>query len=788
YPGMIYRKVASEIAEVALPGNKPVVFAGFNALSRSEEQVMSFYIKERNASVFWDADQSFLDDPKQEAGVFLRRYMDHPVFKSTFDDSQFTDMRNVTREVTLLGVPHDTGQAKKAGEILHEMAGKNLLRQPEKTVVVLADEAMLFPVLYSLPSEPEGSEDPLLPVNVTMGYPLRETSLYGLLEQLVEMHERAGRRREADAAGHSYHYRHIISILRHPLVYHRMAEEADAILQDIQSKNLLSVSPEEFTSQGRPEQMIRLFKWLDRPDQVIPYLLDILKDIRIHRMAGLQPTGRADLELEYVFAFESHLKRLGDTLEKNNLKVALDTFLRLYRNLARFLKVPFSGEPLNGLQIMGMLETRNLDFDHVIVLNMNEGVFPPVASSNSYVPYALRRAFGLSTPEHADAVSASVFYGLLQRAGKVTLLYNATISSRNSGGMSRFLYQLMFEKPEAWKFSHGILSNPVVGREPVSITIRKTENILDKMGRWLRPGDAGETEDKLTASALNAYLDCRLRFYFRYVARLKESQEVEEEIDQRIFGNILHEAMELHYDAFTRRKGSPMIEPADFDMLKKNLPESVEQAFQRHYGSGEKEPQKFRFEGRNIIARDIILQMASKVLEKDREDAPFEIIGLEKTGYTLDVPVSRGTAVLTGIIDRVDRRGEQVRVIDYKTGKDNKQVASIESLFDRDDPKRNKAALQTFLYGYLYKSGEPKSSGPIMAGLYNVKELFKDDFSMMLTMDKKPITDVSVWESLYMEKLTGLLDEVFDPVVDFDQTDDEKKCRLCPYNVICHRG
>ncbi|MGB5977321.1 MAG: PD-(D/E)XK nuclease family protein, partial [Cyclobacteriaceae bacterium] len=253
YPGMIYRKVASEIAEVALPGNKPVVFAGFNALSRSEEQVMSFYIKERNASVFWDADQSFLDDPKQEAGVFLRRYMDHPVFKSTFDDSQFTDMRNVTREVTLLGVPHDTGQAKKAGEILHEMAGKNLLRQPEKTVVVLADEAMLFPVLYSLPSEPEGSEDPLLPVNVTMGYPLRETSLYGLLEQLVEMHERAGRRREADAAGHSYHYRHIISILRHPLVYHRMAEEADAILQDIQSKNLLSVSPEEFTSQGRPE-------------------------------------------------------------------------------------------------------------------------------------------------------------------------------------------------------------------------------------------------------------------------------------------------------------------------------------------------------------------------------------------------------------------------------------------------------------------------------------------------------------------------------------------------------
>ncbi|MFA0960683.1 PD-(D/E)XK nuclease family protein [Roseivirga sp. BDSF3-8] len=795
YPGMIYREVANNISQSA-DAKRKVVFAGLNALTRSEELIISYYLKEKHASVQWDADDSYLHDSRQEAGMFLRRYRNHRVFESTFKDQSLTDMRSQPKEVNLIGVPHETGQAKKAGELLLDLQKAGKLKNPEKTVVVLADEAMLFPVLHSLPQSRKEEQDALA-VNVTMGYPLRETSLYSLLEQLVEMQEFASRRAKADKnetehegveQNYAYQYRHVIAILRHPLIYYRMPGASDEILDDIENRNRLSIPATELTDSKWPDQLCRLFAPLPAAGGVIPYLLAVLKDIRMYRLADLQPTGRADLELEYVFAFESHLKRLGDTLAKNSLEIGLETFLRLYRNLARFLRVPFSGEPLNGLQIMGMLETRNLDFDHVIMLNMNEGVFPPISSGSSYVPYALRRAFGLSTPEHTDAVSANVFYNLLRRAQKVTLLYNATVSTRNSGGMSRFLYQLIYERPEEWTFSHTVVSNAVRGRQPVSISVDKTDSIMSKMDKWFKI-DGVMPERPMTASAINAYLDCRLRFYFRYVAGLKEADEVEEEVDQRIFGNILHEAMEFLYEEFIERKKEPLLEPSDFPVLRERLPAAVEKAFKNHYGGTNKAEEKaFRFEGRNVIAREIIMKMAGKVLDKDRQDAPFEILGLEKQGYTLEVPVNESTVVLGGIIDRVDSKDGHVRVIDYKTGKDDKKVASIESLFDREDPKRNKAAMQTFLYGFLYQTQAGKKSSAVMPGLYNVKELFGRDFSMTFVMDKHPVLDVSPYRTEYLERLGGLLSEIYDVAQPFDQTPDEDKCRHCPYKVICHRG
>lgn len=773
YDGMIFREVAENLAAGKItPGRQPVVFAGFNALTTAEEKIMAWFYKHRDAEIYWDLDAHYMDDETQEAGIFLRKYRQHKILGKSFPENFPAFFKDPgTKSISITGVPLEVGQAKRAGEILSETVTGNFA--PQRTVVVLPDEHMLFPVLHATP-------EAIKEINVTMGYPLRSTPLYSLLEHLLELQKNA---REGEEI--MFHYRDVLSLLRHPYILFCNPQLAGDHIAAIETQNQIFISQSGLS--GQEELYKAIFRKAGETMEVFDYLMDVL--LIINQNIKKEGFEYPVIEQEYVFHFYTQLKRLKEVIAEQDVVLDLDTFLKLFRQMMQSLRLPFTGEPLNGLQVMGVLETRNLDFDNVYILSMNEGKFPGQASTTSFIPYNLRRGFGLPTFEQQDATYAYHFYRLLQRAGNIHLFYNTESGMSGSGEMSRFIYQLMLET--GFSFDRSILSNPVQVQAPLSIRIRKDEKVRKDLDRYL----AGEGKKRLTPSALNTYLDCRLRFYYRYVTLLYEAEQVQEEVDAMVFGNLLHHCMEILYAEHTARKGSRLIEKADVESLRKKLDDVVNQAFARHYHWPEGKP--FDFEGRNVIVREIILKMAGKILDNDFRHAPFEILGLEDTNYTLDYDVlSHGAFIkvgLKGIIDRIDMKNGQARVIDYKTGRDNKNIESIPSLFDRGDPKRNKAGMQTLFYGLLYAAryGEKHIATP---GIFNVRELFNDDFDIRLKIrnsekrgDYRTVDDVRPLLKEFRYELGNLLAEIFDPAVPFDQTEDLQKCSYCPYAGICNR-
>jgi CRISPR/Cas system-associated exonuclease Cas4 (RecB family) len=429
---------------------------------------------------------------------------------------------------------------------------------------------------------------------------------------------------------------------------------------------------------------------------------------------------------------------------------------------------------------------------------MNEGSFPPTASGGSFIPYNLRRGYGLPTIDQSDAAYAYYFYRMIQRAKNVHIFYNTSSANGLNGEPSRLLYQLLYES--GFPVKQKVLTHKIdLGRRhPISIP--KEEDVMDRLYQYLVT--ANNSGKRFTPSAINIYLDCTLKFYFRYVARIQEPEEVEEEIDAAIFGNMVHETLEQVYKLLIAKKGNNEVSEEDFRFLKLSLPEAVDYAYANHFRH---EKNKVKPKGRNLIIHKIIHKLAAEVLKLDERYAPFEIVALEsKSGaggkrepnqYTMGVPVlvdNQYRAVgLTGIIDRIDKKEDVIRILDYKTGRDETGFTTIQDLFDRNSTSRNKAAMQTILYGLLYLSSKPNTPDRVVAGLYNSKQLFDEAFSWQLEHKnsgiKERLSDVRSVEQEFMGELATLLQEIMNPEVAFKQTDDEKKCSYCPYQTICHK-
>ena len=410
--------------------------------------------------------------------------------------------------------------------------------------------------------------------------------------------------------------------------------------------------------------------------------------------------------------------------------------------------------------------------------------------TSSFIPYNIRKAFELPTFDQQESIYAYLFYRLMQRSKRVWFMYNTEEDFNLKGEISRYVRQLELES--GFKVDHQLLTIPVNIVPAQPITIEKNDQVNEQLKYFTL---AAENPKRLTPSALNIYLDCRLKFYFRYVVKLYEPEEVKEEIDPGSFGNILHLTMELLYGNFTEAKGHNHVTKKDIGHLRDQLPQIVEEAFRKHYGLVS--AQDFKFEGRNIIARSIILKFANAILDKDTVYAPFDVIGLEageREGFALELPIDINTTVaLKGIIDRVDLKDDVVRVIDYKTGRDEKKAEDIVSLFNREDKKRNKAAMQVLYYALMFHKAYPEMGHPIMPGIFNSRELFSDEFDVKIKMANDKGRYSQVWDARpllqeFESELSGLLREIFDPQVPFDQTEDVKKCRWCPYKGICHRG
>ena len=630
-------------------------------------------------------------------------------------------------------------------------------REEVKTVIVLPDESVLLSVMHSLPQALEN-------VNVTMGYPLGSTPLCNLLELLLDL--------QINRKGDMFSHRQVTAILAHAYVLSHDEENATAIRLDIIHRNRVYIAAAEL--QKEKSILQTLFQPVDA-EGIASYLLEIVQ------MLGARFEDRQSFDREYAFHFHRHLSRLHEVLNESGSQLDLKGFQKLFRQVIQVQKIPFTGEPLKGLQIMGVLETRNLDFDNVFILSLNEGLLPAAPRQGSYIPHAIRKAYGLPTHEHQDAMYAYLFYRILQRAKNIRLFYNTEPDVLGMGEMSRLVQQLIFES--GWDIKHQILSNPIQLKEVTPIDVAKTPAVLEALAKYTDPQGKG-----ISPSALNDYIECRLRFYLKHIARLYEAQEVEEDLDARIFGNFLHNVMDWFYHELIGRKQSKEITAEDLNDKKVNtlLELLIDRAFREHYSLDSEKPIEYR--GQRVVVRAIVLQFAKQIIRLDRDYAPFTIELLEEKKFNAPFPITvNGTnhpVIISGRIDRVDSKEGQVRVIDYKTGKDEMLFESINALFSREG-KRNKAAFQTILYSWLYQQNT-KNAAPIRPMLMNRKNLFKDGLRTF-KMDKVEVNDIRPWLNEFEKGLKTLLEDLYNPDILFTQTSEESNCKFCLYKNMCRR-
>ena len=760
YAGQLYRQVAENTASIA-PPDKQLVFVGFNAFTLAEEKIITHFIKAHGAEIFWDVDAYYLEDPLQEAGLFFRDYIKDPILGKTFPEKIPSEIKKKGSQIHSHAIPLKTNQANLVGKLLEQVGADEPL---EETVIILPDEQLLFPVLHQLP-------EVIAKLNVTMGYPMRNAPIYAFLDAVLDL-QRYAKSKEGLV---TFYHKPVLDLLAYSYLQSADAGWASEAAQKIQNENWVDV-PQNLVS--KENTLFALVFQKVGSDSLLDYLLEIIQFLA--KELQEDPTQKS-----YLFQAFKQLNRVKEIFRSSGTKeLKVEFLLSLFRKLFRDLKLPFEGEPLQGLQIMGVLESRNLDFRRVIICDVNEGSFPPGGGIQSMIPFNLRKAFGLPVQEQNDAIYAYTFYRLLHRAEEVHLIYATAGEQGKSSEMSRFIQQMRVELPIAKPQSIMVPVN-LTPNQP--ITLEKTPAMRTSLARYFKPAGDGAAEKRFSASALNMYLDCRLRFYLRYVAELKEQEEVVTTIDPMTFGKLLHRGIELLY-AIPEQEAFRAIDGHTIDRLLPQVPAAVNTAFRELYKKQEGE--ELLLTGQLQIAREVLTKYIQAILNYDKKNGDFRVIGLEKEHLAhLEIETLEGTkeVALGGVIDRVDIKDSVIRLLDYKTGKDTKKIPSLVSLFDRADKKRNKAGMQTFLYAFFYQYQHPDNHLPLKPGIINIKEIYSEDFNPFLQLEESEVLDYRDFAAGFEQGLRGLLEEIMDPLVPFDQTDDKKKCSFCAYKELCGR-
>jgi CRISPR/Cas system-associated exonuclease Cas4 (RecB family) len=775
YEGMAYRTVVDKLRD-----NKPLhfthdkyVFIGFNALNNCENALLNYLQNNKKGDFYWDYDTAYIENETFEAGLFLRENIKNFKQPLSFNSQSIFTNLSGNKNIEVISVPSDVGQAKFISQKLQKNQ-ESLSDMPDNTAIILADEHLLIPVVHSIP-------DHIEKVNITMGYPVINTPIYSFLEHIIELQKNS--KTSSSGITHFYH-KNVLAILNHQYVRTYYPEISGDLVNFIQSNNRITLSLDELS---KNEFFSKVFIKVDNYTHLSEYLLAILHIIynTLFSSSKTENISSLSIEKEYIYHIYLSINRIKDVLAEQKIDIKIDTFIRLLRKIIRNLRIPFTGEPLSGLQIMGILETRLLDFENLYILSMNEGIFPKSESSLSFVPYNLRKGFGLPTIEHQDAIYGYYFYRLIQRAKNITLLYNSNADGLQSGEMSRFIYQLKYENQ--YQLKEKSIRYDINTLIPEEISISKTTEIVEKLSKYI----ATSTENKnyISPSALNTYLKCKLRFYYRYIAELEEKEVISEQVDAPMFGNILHETMQILYNPFVGKTIDSNIRNS---ILKnKNLiNEAIDIAFSKEYFKGTKQKD---YTGRNIIVREMIEKYIRQILKIDLKYTPFEIVSLESKIGT-SIPVNLNGKIenikIAGKIDRIDNQNNQIRIIDYKSGADKLYFKSLESLFGETSIDQNSAVFQTFLYAKFYIENS-NTNLPIVPGIYSVRKLFEPefDFRIQKKVDKTTvlINDYREINSEFSELLQNILTNLFDQSAKFTQTADKENCKNCPYKLICAR-
>ena len=766
YAGLSYRYVAEHIQELMQDQQwHKLVFAGFNALTLSEEKILRFLYESKQAELIWDVDEYYFSNKDQEAGLFMRKYASW--YK--FDKELLSEHFQKPKKINVVAVPKAIGQAKIAAELLKE----NLtIKGLSNTALVLADENLLMPVLNSLDAQV------LAETNVTMGYPLKNTAAHLLLRLFLKMQFMGQRKQKLGAQSRlRFLNEDLIQVLTNPLIADVFGKSSKVILSIQKQLYWTSMELQVLFDQLAKQELAFLFVDFEaKAEKAILFFQQLIEKFSVRYQEG-----NTNLQLRYSSDWEAFmlyarmLNRLSDRIQKYGFPNNLQEFKIVFEQLIGNQSQAFHGEPLKGLQLMGLLETRVLDFENLIILSVNEDVLPSGKMTNSFIPVDIKRMFGLPTYKEKNAIFAYHFYRLLQGAKNVHLMYSTTSGQLLGGEKSRFITQLMLELPEYNQESviREQLYNfkEIQPRNRFEIRIEKEISIQERL--------AAIAERGFSPTAINTYVSCPLKFYFKHVLKVDEPEKEENFIDDRILGNIIHQTLENLFKPF---EGKAINLEALLKMENQMPDEMQTQAKLEAKG-------QVLDSGQNLLTLKAAERYLTQFFETEKQGlkkslkkgGSWVIIGLEQRLEKKIILSQKSLEIrVYGFADRIDRWNRLVRILDYKTGYvDSRTLKKVD--FDElfSDTKYEKA-IQLLTYAWLLKDRFPKEN--LQSGIIALRNV-NDPYLFLGNAVDEPLSEEKL--NSFEKSLLDFFNELFDEKIPFIQTEEKKNCQYCPYVNIC---
>ncbi|MEX1188272.1 MAG: PD-(D/E)XK nuclease family protein [Bacteroidia bacterium] len=765
---MSYRFLAENISTTNMPW-KHFIFAGFNALNTSEKKIIKHLEKRNQATLLWDLDSYYTESEMHEAGHFARDYM-RDTGKSKLNNTG-NHLREIKRKIHITGVAKNIGQTIIAGSVLNKMIEENV--ELSNTALVLCDEQLLMPTLEVLPES-------LSAANITMGYPMHLLPVATLFSAFMEMHIKSRTVKVEGVSEPAFYYKDLLRILRNPVFASLLpASEVSLLILRTEKSYEIFLPVSKFISAEHKisEFQFLLNSWNDDPEISLSALLTLSDKIRLH--PSFIDKEEFGYDLESLFELTTLLNRVKSMLQEFKGFTNVRALSRVFQQLMRQLTLPFLGEPLSGLQIMGLLETRNLDFKNLIVLSVNENIIPAAKSQNSFIPFDIAQGFGLPTYRERDAVFAYHFYRMIQRAENVWLIYNTESDEFGKGEKSRYITQIIEELKDAnTEISTELFVPQLPKSDHVEIVIDKTPELIQQI---IKKYDGTSDRNRLSPTALSSYFRCSLQYYFRYFSGIKIDDTKDEEIGANELGDIAHKVLEILFADYLEK---PLSKDVFIQMLSQ-LDEVLEGELHitksgRNYN-----------EGKAILIKHGIKKMLSQYLKYEireletNDSSPSKLKAVEQslTG-SVNVETMFGEQVihLGGKADRIDFIGKELRVIDYKTGTVDERKLKLNLLNDIFDKEGMDKALQ--LFQYVFMAMRMYKGYDISAGILSLRK--PSSGISEVSLDKNSIFDES-YETILDDLFSDIASEILNNEISFSQTKDLGICAYCDYASICNR-
>ena len=753
YQGLLYRKASENcLAFAEKSEDKTFVFAGFNALNASEEKIIKCLLENNKASVFWDIDGVFLKDEFHDAGLFLRRIKNSWKHFETHPFNWITDTFSSDKNIEVIGTPKSIGQAKIAGKIIEKIVFEN--KSLENTALVLSEENILIPILNALPVEVED-------LNITMGYPSKNNPAQILIYKLFQLHLNAQNRNKKQSV---FYYKEVLEILNNPLIVSSI--QANEVVKIIKNSNLTFITSNRLSelfskydlSSNELVQHL-FFDWNVSVNEILEKLKVILIYIKTH----LSNQNEQDkVTKAFVFSIYNVILKITNYFETYNKIENLEILFSIYKQVIDQAQVSFEGEPLKGLQIMGILESRVLDFENVIITSLNEGKLPGGKSNNSFIPYDVKLEKGLPTYKERDAIFTYHFYRLLQRAKNIYLLYNTHSEGIDAGEKSRFITQLEIEHLPNHNFKKVFYNaiKPDTIYQPIEVI--KTQPILDRL-------EEIATIKGFSPSSLTNYLRNPIQFYYQRILGVRENDEVEENVAANTLGTIIHEVLEKMYAPFEGK--NIQIQLSDIDVMIQNIEAITLEKFIEVYKEGEIK------KGKNLIAFEVAKRNIYNFLIQEKQhiengDELF-ILSLEKPHETIfehhNLPYS---VKISGKVDRIELRNNTIRIIDYKTGKVEANKLKINTFEGLTLDLANDKIIQLLCYALMFQTNPLKGNYNVEVGIFSFKNMKAGFLPFTFGKGRGVISETVITTEFlenFKEELVILIQEILNPAISFKE-------------------